>query len=310
MSALYFYLFGRFNAYYGERVLVGLDVCKVQELLCYLLINRHRPHFRENLADLLWGDCSAARSKGYLRKTLWQLQTALDAQDQNLSDRVLLVEPGWVQLKPEVDLYLDVTAFEQAFVRVQGIRGRELDSERAAVLQAAIDLYRGDLLEGWYRDWCLYERERLRHLYLAMLDKLMGYCEASRNCEAGLIYGERSLRHDPARERTHRRLMRLHCLARDRTAALRQYERCVHALKEELGVEPSRRTVDLYRQIRADRLTDGAPEPVETQTVSEAAPSSLPEVLEHLKQLQRVLAEAQGQVQREIQTVERALKGQ
>ena len=40
-----------------------------------------------------------------------------------------------------------------------------------------------------------------------------------------LAYGARILHCDRARERTHRRLMRLHFLAGDRTAALRQYPR-------------------------------------------------------------------------------------
>jgi two-component SAPR family response regulator len=93
-----------------------------------------------------------------------------------------------------------------------------------------VALYHGDLLEDWFQDWCLYERERLQNIYLAALDKLMDYCEASRDYDAGLAYGTRILRHDLARERTHRRLMRLYYLAGDRTSALRQYDRCVQIL--------------------------------------------------------------------------------
>src|SRR5438128_1039451 len=57
-------------------------------------------------------------------------------------------------------------------------------------------LYRGDLLEGWYSDWCLYERERLQHMYLAMLDKLMEYSESHQEYETGQTYGMRALRYD------------------------------------------------------------------------------------------------------------------
>ena len=85
-----------------------------------------------------------------------------------------------------------------------------------------------------------------------MLDKMMSYCEAHKKYETGLAYGLRVLRYDRARKSTHRRLMHLHYLAGDRTAALRQYEHCVGALNEELGVKPSRLTVALYDQIRLD----------------------------------------------------------
>jgi DNA-binding SARP family transcriptional activator len=310
MSGLYFYLFGKFDAYFGEEILAGLDPCKVQELLCYLLINRNQPHSRESLADLLWSERSVTQQKGYLRKTLWQLQAALDSQNGRLSERFLAVEPGWIQLKLDVDTYLDVAAFEKAFLRARNIRGRELDALDASRLQAAVDLYRGDLLEGWYHDWCLFERERYRHIYLAMLDKLMAFCIANHDCETGLVYGERSLRQDAARERTHRRMMRLYYLANDRTGALRQYERCVSALKDELALEPTNRTVALYQQIRADQLTDYTSETSGSPLVPEATPASLRELQERLLRFHGVLRDAQLQLQQQIQAVEQAMRSQ
>jgi hypothetical protein len=68
------------------------------------------------------------------------------------------------------------------------------------------------------------------------------------------VHGAAILRVDRAHEQAHRRMMRLHALRGDRTAALRQYEQCVAALAEELGVQPTRRTLTLYDRIRADRL--------------------------------------------------------
>src|SRR3712207_2418171 len=89
-----------------------------------------------------------------------------------------------------------------------------------------------------------------------MLDKLMAYAESRRQYDTAIGYGTRTLCSDPAREQTHQRLMVLHYLAENRTEALRQYQRCVGALQQELDVEPARRTVELYEQIRADRLRE------------------------------------------------------
>jgi DNA-binding SARP family transcriptional activator len=303
-------LFGKFDARYGEQVVAGLGVCKLQEVLCYLLLHRDRPHPRETLADLLWGKTTTAQSRRYLRKALWQLHAALDSQCNPSDGCLLLTEPDWVQVNPEANLWLDVAVFEQAYRLAQDVPGRELDPQLVHTLQGAVDLYRGDLLEGWYQDWCLYERERLQHLYLIMLDKLMGHCEAQHDCETGLTYGALILRYDRARERTHRRMMRLHYLSRNRTAALRQYERCVAALHEELDVGPSRCTVTLYQQIRADLLADPAPQLAVAQEAGEAKAPSLLEVLDRLKGLEQVLVDAQCQAQRDIQVVEQALDSQ
>ncbi len=294
MSVLHVSLFGRFNARCGERVLTGLDALKVQELFCYLLLYRDRPHPRETLANLLWSESPGPRSKRYLRKALWRLQAGLEPAVTGSSDPLLLLESGWVQFNPAANLWLDVATFEQAFSMAQGVPGTELDAPCAQVLRQAVELYQGDLLEGWYQDWCLHERQRLQHLYLAMLDKLMGYCEARQEYETGLVYGVRILRYDCARERTHRRLMRLHYLAGDRTAALRQYERCVSALEREVSVKPSSRTIKLCEQIRADQL----------ETTATLAPADLPR---HLGPLRAILVDLQKQVQQTIQAIDAAM---
>ena len=77
-------------------------------------------------------------------------------------------------------------------------------------------------------------------MYMQMLDKLMSYSQEHHEYEAGEGYGSTILRYDRASERTYRRLMYLQYIAGDRTGALRQYERCVIALAEELGVKPEK----------------------------------------------------------------------
>lgn len=310
MSTFSVRLLGRFCVQRDRRPLDGLDAHKVQELFSYLILYRDRPHPRETLAGLLWGESTTPQSKKCMRQSLWQLQTALESQTDSRRERVLLVEPDWIQFNTEADLWLDVALFEQAFTLAQGIQGKELDVQCAQILRNCVDLYRGDLLEGRYQDWCLYERERFQNMYLAVLDKLMEYCEAHYEYEAGLGYGARILRHDRARERTHRRLMRLHYLSGDRAAALRQYERCVTALAEELGVKPAARTVAVYDQIRADRVVD-------TPLVSAQADSAhlpeiapIPSMLSHLKHLWGALADLERVLHEDMQAIEQILNDQ
>ena len=304
MIGLRITLFGKLEVQQGDQLVVGLESRKVQELLCYLLLFRDRSHPREVLADLLWGELPTAKSKSYLRKVLWQLQTTLDAVPEASMNSVLLIEADHLQINPDFELWLDTAICEQAFALVQGVPGQELDRDQAEIVQKAVDLYRGDLLEGWYQSWCLYERERLQYMYLALLDKLMKYCEVHQQYQAGITNGIRALRYDNARERTHRRLMRLQYLAGFRTAALRQYDRCCAALERELGVKPNQRTQALYQQIRADSLESLAPEVTE---ISEEKIGGLPELLSHLEILNFMLTTTQRQIQQDIQRVKQAI---
>ena len=307
MSILRIHLFGKFCVRRNEIILDGFDARKIQELFCYLLLHRDHSLPRETLASILWPETTTTQSKKNLRQALWQLQSALGSQNESTNHRLLLVDPDWVQLNSEADLWLDVAEFEQVFNLVQKTPGQEIDGSTAQLLQDTVQLYQGPLLEGWYQDWCLLERERLQSMYLAMLDKLMGFTEMHDDYETGLLYGMRIMCYDRARERTHRRMMRLYYLLGDRAEALRQYERCAAALDEELGISPSKSTQALYKQIQADQLDELPPIPIQPDTPPEVPAPQLLEVLGRLAQVQRSLSELQNQVQQSIHMVETAL---
>jgi DNA-binding SARP family transcriptional activator len=304
VSRLEFRLFGKLAVSRDAEVVKGLDSVKEQELLGYILTHRRKHHSRESLATLLWPDVSPEKGKKYLRQALWHLQGLLGSTESGATD-VFHVEHDWIILNSQSDIWSDVAVFEEAFASVQGIPGKDLSDDNAKTLKLVADLYRGDLLDAWYQDWCLFERERLQNIYLAMLDKLIAYCGVRGEYDAGVTYGYALLSFDGARERTHRALMQLKYMAGDRTGALRQYQRCVTALAEELGVEPDDRTRYLYERIRTDSLNQSG---VHDGDGSLPTRGSLSEILAHLTRLQLFLGSAQKRIQRDIKAVELELK--
>ncbi|HZN00643.1 MAG TPA: BTAD domain-containing putative transcriptional regulator [Pyrinomonadaceae bacterium] len=298
MSALRFQLFGKLLIQKDARALIGLEARKEQELLCYLLVHPDRPHPREMLANLLWSDTSTEKSRKYLRQALWHLHSMLKPA-RAVETEVLSAEHDWVQLNLNSDCWIDVTVFERAFAATQG---KSLDQNGAQSLKNAVELYKGDLLDGWYHDWCLFERERLQNMYLTMLDKLMTYSMEHQEYETGFTYGSTILRYDRASERTYRQLMLMKYSAGDRTGALRLYDRCVVALAEELAVKPEARTTAIYEKIRTGSIDN-------SETMAQIPhDASLTEVLGRLKRLQLVLTAVQKRVQRDIAAVEQGFK--
>jgi DNA-binding SARP family transcriptional activator len=303
-------LFGHFSVLQNDRELKCFPSAKARELFCYLLLHRDRFHCREVLASLLWSDCSESQSRKYFRQTLWQLQQALQVFSPNVQVRGLHVEGNSLKLDADVAFWLDIADFERAFAPVRGIGGEAMNGQQSSTLRNAVALYRGDLLEGCFQDWCLYHRERFQSIYISMLDKLMEYSESHREYESGLSYGERLLGLDSARERTYCKLMRLHYFAGDRSGALRQFHRCNAALDKELGVKPSKRTIELHEQIRTDGLKEaGLPQPENLPPGGEG-PASSPAFLPRLKRIRAILKNLQHRVERDIREVDRALANQ
>ena len=307
MDVLRVFFFGRFRVEIDGRELTELSSAKAQELFCYLLLNRERPHHREILASVLWENVSTGQSKQYLRRALWQLQSTLSELDLSPDGQLIQANNEWIQVNSQARVWVDAIEFLRGCLSNQGTPGQDLGNEAAVQLRNAIQLYKGNLLDGWYQEWCLFERERFRQIYLATLDKLMLNCEVSGEYEAGITYGMRILRFDQAREHTHRRLMRLFCLSGNRTDALRQYEKCSFVLERELGIKPSMVTVNLYEKIRAAQVNTHLAITVDDSSLFPKREYFMQRVYAELQQIRGVLINIHNQVQHQIEAVEAAL---
>lgn len=300
MGNMHISLFGKLRIQSSSAITSRIEPRRAEELLCYLLLYRQRFHEREKVATLLWPDTPSTLSKRYLRQTLWQLQSFISQALQSKL-HLLHVEHTRLGINLQPTDWLDIAMFEQAFANVVDKPGRDLCPDQVEQLRQAVQLYQGDLLEGWYQDWCILERDRLQNMYLAMLDKLVAYSEMHQTYEAGVTYGIQILRYDRAREQTHRQLMRLYHLAGNRSAALHQFDACVTALREELDVEPASSTVILYQQIMAAQ-TNAASTAVESGATTLPSLPSIVDTRQQLEQIQANLSQLQAQVSYLLQT--------
>jgi DNA-binding SARP family transcriptional activator len=249
-------LFGTGQLCCGGRTLPGFPRHQPHLLICYLALYPDQVHSREHLAAVFWGDHSTSDSRKYLRNALWRLRQALQSI-QVPDENYIHVADDTVSLSTQGGLWLDTRAFEEKVKCCHEVAGSRLTAAQAGELESAVELYRGDLLQDTYEDWCIYERERFQLLYLSALSKLVSYHEATGNYEHALAHGERILAHDDTRERTHRQMMRLYWLLGDRSAALAQYKRCVQILQESLHLRPMAQTKRLYHEMLSGELPCG-----------------------------------------------------
>ena len=126
-------------------------------------------------------------------------------------------------------------------------------------LAQAAELYRGELLEGFFLDsqpfeeWLLVRRENLRSQALEALYDLAQHALLHEDYLLAQRYARRQLEIDAWREEAHYQLMYALALAGQRSAALAQYETCAHVLESELGAEPGDELRDLYGQLLSGR---------------------------------------------------------
>lgn len=241
-------LFGPGQAYFDGKIITGFPRQQHCLLFYYLLLNRRVSYTREQIATVFWSDDSPSVALKNLRNALWRLRQAFRTINASLDDLISIQENCIAFL--DTDSYqLDIDQFESAARLCLHELGPELSEDNVRLLENAVELYSGDLLEGIYEDWCLYERERLRLAFLNILDRLMDHHNCKGRHERSLGYGKRILLLDPMRERVHRQIMLIHWLAGDRELALLQYRACCNVLQTELGLKPAQETQQLYETI-------------------------------------------------------------
>jgi DNA-binding SARP family transcriptional activator len=96
-----------------------------------------------------------------------------------------------------------------------------------------------EFLPGWYEDWVLTERERLRQMQLHVLEEVAVQLAARGYYAAAVDAGLAAVRHEPLRESAHRVVARIHLMEGNRVEALKQYRRYRELLAKNLGVQPS-----------------------------------------------------------------------
>lgn len=205
---------------------------KAQSLLAYLVFYQRKQHARERLMEMFWGNRSERKARRSLSTALWHIRRCLPGEDYIFSDgqTVGFDFPG--------EVWLDTEQFEKLAGQ------KDINS-----MQAAVELYRGEFMDGFYDDWIINERYRLENLYIDVLAQLIDAYEVSGGHVAALEIALRLLQIDSLREDAHRAAMRAHCRLGRRHDALAQYERCQTVMREELAVEPMAETTDLFRAI-------------------------------------------------------------
>ena len=249
MAGPHLHLLGGFD-FVGSELAAPVLSRKASAMMAFLAMQTGHRQSREKLATLLWGMASESQARMSLRQVLSSLRKAF----QSSSDEWFLADGANIALRLD-DFDFDVPRFEAL------VKGSSIDN-----LEEAVAVYRGDLLEGFvlreepFEDWLRLERERLRTMAVAALERLVFHYVASGELTSCVCAGARLLGMEPLREDIHRALMRAYSAQGRINLALKQYELCRKALTRDLALPPEPETRQLYETLRARRTKSVRPQ--------------------------------------------------
>ena len=246
---------GSFTLWRGDEEVRDRDwrSSKARQLFQFLLTERGRTVPRERLLDALWPDLDAEAAANNLRVTLNRTSKAIEPDRPDGAPSSYILQQGdTFCFNTDSNYQLDAATFTAAVTEGQqadrlGQRARAVSLYRQAVAE-----YRGPYLpDAFYEDWSVVERERLTMLFNDVALRLGVLLLEEGDIHEAIGLAWRVLEQDQTHEEAYRLLMRAHASLGERSTALRLYERCVHVLHTELGVEPLDETTALYQSVRS-----------------------------------------------------------
>jgi DNA-binding SARP family transcriptional activator len=194
------------------------------QMLKYLVAERRRVVYADELVETLWSDAKA-RSLPGVRYFIHELRDRLEPgrARRGSSSFILRTHGGYTFDRSHV--WIDADEFERAVT--EGLARLEAGDERVAreELRRGMALYEGDFVaDEPYAEWAIVERDRLRRVAARALRALSRLEIASGDVDAAVGDLERLTELEPYDVDVHRELIGLVARMGRRTDAVRRYE--------------------------------------------------------------------------------------
>lgn len=250
-----FYCLGRFRAFIdGEQVHEErFRRLKAITLLRYLVAHRGGLVSREALLDMLWPSADPTRAPANLRVVLHDLRRGLEPDLQKGEPSSYIVSrDNLIGLTSSLTVWTDADEFVRRRNKVANLINRNRLEDASRECERALALYQGDYMEDEpYSDWCLFERGHLKEVYIDVLQRSASLLVSRGEVHEAITVYRKAIDADPSREDNQRQLMLALFKVNRLTDAIKQYEECRMTLHDQIGVEPSRETSELYAKILA-----------------------------------------------------------
>jgi DNA-binding SARP family transcriptional activator len=179
---------------------------------------------RSHVAGTIWPELDERHAHGALRSAIYRLH--------RVQPSLVVADDDGLELDHGVQV--DVGDLQDAANGVLS-EGRRDDNARCRLVRQT-----KELLPGWYDDWVIFERERLRQLRLQALETLAAHLLAEQRYPEAVQTALEAIAVEPLRETGQRLLVQIHLTSGNAVEAIRQYDNYRHLLQRDLGLPPSR----------------------------------------------------------------------
>lgn len=202
------------------------------------------------LIDALWPDSAGDMAYTAFKTTIHRLRHLIGMED------AIKVEDGHVTLDPRV-FWVDSWTLQRLSGQVDEMwKGGEQKTNPKYFIhlcEKAIAFFQGDFLPGdAVEPWIVPMREKLKNKFLQLVMRVCECYEGTEQWDEAALVCAKGLEIDDLAEELYQRLMICYQRLGRNTDAFSVYQQCCKVLHAISGIEPSRKTVEIYKAIMAN----------------------------------------------------------
>jgi DNA-binding SARP family transcriptional activator len=224
---------------------------RARDILCFIASRRHRRASKDTIIDTFWGESDFEAVEKNFHPTVSHVRKALNS-NQPVKQNFLVYRDGDYLLSQDFPYFIDTEEFDRLLAEGESARRAGDQGRFVECFERAVELYRGDFMQGSYDDWVEEQRAYYKEQHLRMLETLAVAAQKSEDWPRSLKLAQRILAEDQFREDVHCMIMRAGAALGNRAAVKDQYESLRKLLRKELGVEPAAETQKVFKQLMSD----------------------------------------------------------
>ncbi|MHC1740485.1 MAG: tetratricopeptide repeat protein [Anaerolineaceae bacterium] len=228
---------GRMQVKVGDHIVNTSDWKSqtARDLFFYLLAHPNGAS-KEEIGEVFWPESTPDELRLRFKNTVYRLRRAVGNDLVTYADDIY-------QFNRSVDYDYDVEHFQRELSLAQSSEGPE---NQVRHFKSALGYYQGAFLPKMDQNWVFSQREQFQRQFIDGALKLANLLMQQAHSNSAILYCKRVLDQDNCNEAAYRLMMLTYAGMEDRAAIKRTYELCCQTLQNELGVEPSENTRNLF----------------------------------------------------------------
>jgi two-component SAPR family response regulator len=231
--------FGNFEIRRGQQE-IKWRTSKSEEFIAYLVHNRGEFVHKSKIIEALWPDKDEKQATKLLHTNVYYVRNGLKSinldQAITYANKMYKFDMGII--------FCDIEEFDKTFSSYEVITSKNVDN-----LKKTLHLYKGEYFEGNDYYWAMNEQARFSKMYMNMLMKISDFYICEGKYSEAIIYLKLIIDKEPYIEDIHRKLLEVYANMEDYINLEKHYRNIFNDFKQELGIELSDMTKELYRKV-------------------------------------------------------------